>query len=293
MVESDRESSAPDKRLRKYYIIGLSLVALFSCLFAVIVHIRIQAQEMDSRVINIAGRQRMLSQKLTKTALLIDGVGESDEPVAHLQEMREALAMWSRSHRGLTNGDSEMGLPAVSNSAIKEKFGALEVTYQTMVGACGEIIALRNVGENVNSVLAVEAQFLKEMNEIVFMYDEASRSKVLVLKRTEWILSGLVIGLLLFVAMVVFEPAVRLIRRQFVKLESVATERQQLIDDLSLALAAVKQLKGLLPICASCKNIRDDKGFWSRIEEYIEGHSDAQFTHGLCPDCADRLYPRP
>ena len=61
--------------------------------------------------------------------------------------------------------------------------------------------------------------------------------------------------------------------------------------ELENALADVKQLSGLLPICASCKDIRDDKGYWNAIERYISTHSDATFTHGLCPDCAKRLYP--
>ncbi len=60
---------------------------------------------------------------------------------------------------------------------------------------------------------------------------------------------------------------------------------------LEKALAEVKTLSGLLPICASCKKIRDDRGYWSNIETYIHLHSDAQFSHGICPDCAARLYP--
>jgi DNA repair exonuclease SbcCD ATPase subunit len=68
-------------------------------------------------------------------------------------------------------------------------------------------------------------------------------------------------------------------------------EREKLIRELQYALSEVKTLSGLLPICASCKKIRDDKGYWSQIEEYIRKHSDAEFTHGLCPGCAEKLYP--
>ncbi|MBF0508980.1 MAG: response regulator [Deltaproteobacteria bacterium] len=55
--------------------------------------------------------------------------------------------------------------------------------------------------------------------------------------------------------------------------------------------AKVKKLSGLLPICASCKKIRDDQGYWQRIEKYIQEHSEALFTHGVCPDCVKKLYP--
>lgn len=67
-------------------------------------------------------------------------------------------------------------------------------------------------------------------------------------------------------------------------------EREKLIIDLQAALKKVNTLKGLVPICAQCKKIRDDKGFWNQIESYIEKHSNASFSHGLCPECIDDLY---
>jgi PAS domain S-box-containing protein len=69
-------------------------------------------------------------------------------------------------------------------------------------------------------------------------------------------------------------------------------EREQLIAQLQDAFAEVKKLSGLLPICCSCKKIRDAKGRWYRIEAYICAHSDAEFTHGFCPDCLKVLYPQ-
>ena len=62
-------------------------------------------------------------------------------------------------------------------------------------------------------------------------------------------------------------------------------------DKLMKALKEIKTLSGLLPICASCKKIRDDKGYWNQMEGYIQQHSDAQFSHGICPDCAKKMYP--
>lgn len=68
-------------------------------------------------------------------------------------------------------------------------------------------------------------------------------------------------------------------------------EREGLIRQLQDALARVKTLSGLLPICASCKKIRDDAGSWRILEEYVEAHSEADFSHGICPDCSKKLYP--
>ncbi len=71
----------------------------------------------------------------------------------------------------------------------------------------------------------------------------------------------------------------------------VEKERERLIVELQAALANIKTLRGLLPICSSCKKVRDDSGYWNQIETYIQTHSDAEFTHGLCPNCARHLYP--
>ena len=62
-------------------------------------------------------------------------------------------------------------------------------------------------------------------------------------------------------------------------------------SELQKSLSDIKTLKGILPICSSCKKIRDDKGAWNQIEEYIQANSDIDFSHGLCQECAEKLYP--
>ncbi len=61
--------------------------------------------------------------------------------------------------------------------------------------------------------------------------------------------------------------------------------------ELNKALKEIKELKGIVPICSSCKNIRDDKGYWHKVEKYIGEHTDANFSHGICPECMKKLYP--
>ena len=73
--------------------------------------------------------------------------------------------------------------------------------------------------------------------------------------------------------------------------KKVELDRENLITKLQEALDKIKMLQGIIPICCSCKKIRDDKGFWNQIEQYISKHSDAIFSHGICPDCAKKLYP--
>ncbi len=71
----------------------------------------------------------------------------------------------------------------------------------------------------------------------------------------------------------------------------VELERERLIGELQRALADIRTLRGLLPICAGCKKIRDDKGYWQGLEQYLSEHAEVQFSHGLCPDCLKRYYP--
>ncbi len=65
-------------------------------------------------------------------------------------------------------------------------------------------------------------------------------------------------------------------------------EQRKLIADLKEALTEIKTLRGFIPICASCKKIRDDEGYWNQLEAYITKHTDAIFTHGICPECAEK-----
>jgi len=76
------------------------------------------------------------------------------------------------------------------------------------------------------------------------------------------------------------------------KYQQAEEEKERLISELQQALSEVKKLSGFLPICANCKKIRDDRGYWNQIESYLKEHSEAQFSHSLCPECAEKLYPK-
>lgn len=89
--------------------------------------------------------------------------------------------------------------------------------------------------------------------------------------------------------------AVDYITKPFQKMELLARVKTHLDlrrskQELEKALDEIKTLKGIIPICASCKKIRDDEGYWNNLETYIQSHSEAAFSHGICPDCAEELY---
>lgn len=83
--------------------------------------------------------------------------------------------------------------------------------------------------------------------------------------------------------------AVNVVSKDITGLKRMEKEREKLIGELQEALAKIKTLKGLIPICAWCKKVRDDKGYWNEIEAYVRQHSDADFTHGICPKCLKDL----
>jgi hypothetical protein len=94
---------------------------------------------------------------------------------------------------------------------------------------------------------------------------------------------------LILLAVVLFTS--RKAQRSIEERNEIERERERLIVELQDALANIKRMSGLLPICASCKKIRDDKGYWNQIESYIREHAEVDFSHGICPECARKLYP--
>jgi len=81
------------------------------------------------------------------------------------------------------------------------------------------------------------------------------------------------------------------LQREILARKKIETERNALIDELNTSLQEVKTLQGFLPICTNCRKIREDSGYWQQIESYIQEHTDARFTHGICPDCMREMYP--
>jgi DNA-binding response OmpR family regulator len=79
--------------------------------------------------------------------------------------------------------------------------------------------------------------------------------------------------------------------RYAIERKRIEEERERLVRELEDALAEIRTLRGILPICSYCKKIRDDEGYWHQVEVYIRDRSEVEFSHGICPDCAKKLYP--
>jgi len=103
-------------------------------------------------------------------------------------------------------------------------------------------------------------------------------------------LGVIILGFIIFWNMVVRKKN-SLLTEQNIQIQNINDQNAELIRELQDALDKVKHLRGLLPICSKCKKIRDDQGYWNDVEAYVQKHSDASFTHGICPDCLKELYP--
>jgi PleD family two-component response regulator len=102
---------------------------------------------------------------------------------------------------------------------------------------------------------------------------------------------GLKLGALDYITKPISPPIVLARVRTQIERKRAEEEREKLIVELQEAFSRIKTLSGMLPICASCKKIRDDRGYWTQIELYFREHSEVEFSHGLCPECIKRLYP--
>ncbi|MDK9706971.1 MAG: cache domain-containing protein [Desulforhopalus sp.] len=132
--------------------------------------------------------------------------------------------------------------------------------------------------------------YLDDIDQLV----AAESSKMRTTFKRQIIITSIVVGIALLLSVAILVTFEKLIRKMIQSHEQkIETYTRSLIEEnrkTEEALANVRQLKGMLPICANCKKIRDDKGYWNQVEVYIQEHSDASFSHGICPECVKVLY---
>lgn len=159
--------------------------------------------------------------------------------------------------------------------------GYLERQTIRALGVPHEVVALRQDGHQFYIELAVnEAEWAGEVFYTVMVRDITERVAVhRMLEEAKNELERRV------------KERTAALEESNVRLHDEISRRKKLISELQLALGEIKTLSGLLPICSSCKKIRDDRGYWNQIEVFIRDHSDAEFSHGICPECIRDLYP--
>lgn len=198
------------------YIIALIIIVPFVGVSYFLLHSGLEKQLSDSRVVNIAGRQRMLSQRISKVSLEISNRKDEYEISAHRKEIEESLALWKRSHNGLQNGDAELGLPGGNSETVKNLFATIKPFHQIMVKEAENIIreidadgSNANVNGFTSMMLSNEAAFLSGMDKIVFQYDKEAKERVENLRKMELILLWTIFAVLAINGIFILRPAVK------------------------------------------------------------------------------------
>ncbi len=229
-------------RLTILYVLALSAVALLTILGQFLVQRSLEQQLSDSTVINIAGRQRMLSQKITKLALQIDISDSPFQKAEARNELRESLELWETCHRGLQVGNEDLGLPGKNSEAVTRFYAKLEPSFQAIRQATTNILAVeadqqeeQDITPDLKVILANEKEFLAGMDQIVYFYDQEAESRVASLKRVERGLLLITLVVLLFEGLFIFRPAVSQIQRMVTRLRENAEALETARDSAETA----------------------------------------------------------
>lgn len=222
------------KQLGRLYLLALGCIALAIMLSQLFIQISINDQQDDARVINVAGRQRMLSQKITKVVLKISQ--QKDADTANKAELKEALTLWKKSHEGLLNGDDSLGLEGTNSKTIVQMYGEIEPHFQAIYQSASNILQTQtsqNIDPWVEVIAANEASFLNGMNAIVFQYDLEASEKVVSLRQTELILFVGALLIILFELLFVFRPLAKNIQHTVLDLQDSETTAKKMTRELS------------------------------------------------------------
>lgn len=242
-------------KLRRLYIIGFSTIALSVIVSQVLIRRHLSGQESDSTVINIAGRQRMLSQKLTKEILSLSSSSSPEKKRLIKEDIKHTLNLWKLSHHALQEGSDSLGLPKKNSTKIRAKFEILNPVFDTIVSASNSIInqvennASLSLDNYVDKVRANENQYLMLMDDIVNQYDLEAEEKVDWLRKLEFLLTALTLLILLGEFLFIFWPAAKSVKitlSDLLRAEKNAKKMAFDADELSKSKEkSIKELRAL------------------------------------------------
>jgi signal transduction histidine kinase len=247
MPHSTTSPNQPFSYRSRLYIIALSIIALLTIAGVLLIQWALYQQSSDARIINIAGRQRMLSENLSKTALTIQL--SNAQQIEYLDKFRNALHLWEKSHLGLQLGNADMGLPGNNSAKIKQMFADLQPHYDAMNTAAKNLLAAidgANIAELVEQIVAEQPAFVQQMDAIVFQYELEALAQVNQVKLIAFILATLIIIVLILEGLYLFRPAVRQIQETWQDLVNANETLQDVAQIVSAGSIGTSFLKSLV-----------------------------------------------
>jgi len=241
-------------KLSRLYIIALSTIALSVVISQIFVRNHLETQKSDSTVINVAGRQRMLSQKLTKEIVSLSDYSDKKNRLQLKENISETLYLWEVSHIALQNGNDSLGLPKQHSDKIKSEFNAINPVFDTILKASKTIlrklsnvtIPVDNLESEIEKVTQNEGSFLLMMDEIVNQYNIEANKKIAWLKKLELFLMSLTLLILLGEFLFIFWPTAKSVKAILSELLSAEKKAKRMASDADeLSLSKEKYIKEL------------------------------------------------
>ena len=245
-------------KLRKLYILALTAIALSVIISQLFIGKFLEEQEGDSKLINISGRQRMLSQKLTKESLLLLETESINERKKIVQNLEESLTRWTHSHEVLKHGSDSLNIASAQSDEIEEKFSEIQPYYERIRAASQNLLLkidenpgrpVEDFSAEITEIKENEADFLGLMEAIVNQYDEEAHTRVEQLQNLELFLTIFTLSILLLEFFFIFLPTAKGVKNNIKNLmhaESRAVKMARDADAISEAREkSVKELRAL------------------------------------------------
>lgn len=252
---AEQLDSATFSRLRRLYVLALGAIALAIVSGQLLIQDHLRKQTDDSRVVNVAGRQRMLSQRITKQVLLLNTDATPDSLRSLRQQLRKDLWVWQQAHLGLQGGSSKLGLPGQNSPAIRDMFQRVNPHFEAIYRAALQIANASADGvvqpdsQLLTQIMRNEKRFVAEMDQIVFQYDAESKAKVNEIKRIEWVLLVIALTILLIEFWFIFRPAAIHVRNTLQRLMHSEQEAKRMAKEMEQLYRAkessLQELKAL------------------------------------------------
>jgi two-component system, LuxR family, sensor kinase FixL len=233
----------PARSLHRRFLAAWACIAALIVLDQLLIQPELSRIGFDAPVINVAGRQRMLSQRLTKTALVLARETDPEVQTNLRRELSDVLELWSRSHRGLQDGDPELRLPGTSSAEVASAFSGLQPDFDAMHAAARSMLRTTEFDEPVQTLLEHEPRFLDQMHGIVGLYESEARQRVVWLERTGWIIAAAILITMGGLAWLAIRPAAERLARQY-------RQSQRQCATLADQLAHADRLKSVGEIAA-------------------------------------------
>lgn len=296
---AEARASFPYHRATAVYVLALALIGVAVLSGYVVVSRLNQRTADDAALVNGAGRQRMLAQRIARLSIAVQ-VASRESKQDRIDDLRETLQRWRTGHEVFVRGEAASRITPLRFPSSAERFDALESSFLAIETATESLLALgRDPSERPATSKPTD---MEELSASCDAYVDAMEGLLASLQRESethvrdvaFALKGIVIGAVLLLGAegwFLFRPLLRSLSASYGALDEAHRETRR---ELEARLDAERErdvLRGLLPICSGCKKIRDEQGAWQHIEKYIEERSEARFSHGLCRECIQRLYP--